>query len=93
VTAARGVLPVRTIAAAWPVLVPALAVGLFYARGFGGFWLGDDLSNMVRAYEAANADQLWSQTWSQLVAPVLQCWPAKLSFACSARLRAKTRLM
>jgi len=55
----------------WPLLVPLIAAAAFYAPGFGGFWLGDDWPNMVRAYQAANEGDLWSQTWSEFVAPNL----------------------
>src|SRR5436190_16637058 len=60
----------RRIAAAWwPLLLPLLAAGAFYAPGFEGFWLGDDWGNLHRAYHGALAGELWSQTWSEFVAP------------------------
>ena len=53
------------------MLLPLAAVAVFYAPGFGGFWLGDDLPNLERAYRAANEGRLWEATWSEFVAPNL----------------------
>lgn len=60
----------RRIAAAWPLLVPVLLAAVLYARGFQGFWLGDDLPNLHRTHEWAQAGRLWSDTLRQFVAPI-----------------------
>jgi hypothetical protein len=62
--------PVRRIAAAWPLLVPVVLAAVLYARGFQGFWLGDDLPNLHRAHEWSQAGSLWSETLRQFIAPV-----------------------
>src|SRR5438552_13536003 len=61
----------RRVIAAWPVIVPVVATAVFYAPGFGGFWLGDDWPNLGRAHQASNEGTLWSGTWSEFIAPNL----------------------
>src|SRR5579859_3427995 len=61
----------RRLARAWWLLVPLAAAALFYAAGFGGFWLGDDWPNLHRAWRTATEGTLWSETWSEFVAPNL----------------------
>jgi hypothetical protein len=61
----------RRLAAAWWLLAPLAAVAAFYAPRFGGFWLGDDWPNLHRAWRSADEGELWSQTWSEFVAPNL----------------------
>jgi hypothetical protein len=60
----------RRIAAAWPLLVPVLLAAVLYARGFQGFWLGDDLPNLHRTHEWSQAGRLWSDTLRQFLAPI-----------------------
>ena len=59
----------RRLGAAWWLWLPLLAAAAFYAPGFGGFWLCDDWGNLHRAWSGSNAGELWSQTWSEFVAP------------------------
>ena len=61
----------RRLARAWWLLVPLAAAAIFYAPRFGGFWLGDDWPNLHRAWRTAADATLWSQTWSEFVAPNL----------------------
>ena len=41
----------------------AIAVALVYAPGFSGFWHGDDVSNLHRAYMLAQQGTLWADTF------------------------------
>jgi hypothetical protein len=56
--------------AAWPLLVPVFLAAVLHARGFGGYWLGDDLPNLHRTHEWAQAGNLWSDTARQFLSPI-----------------------
>ena len=60
----------RRIATAWPLLVPVLLAAVLYARGFQGFWLGDDLPNLHRTHLWSESGALWSDTLRQFLAPI-----------------------
>ena len=47
-----------------------LIVAAVYAPGFNGFWHGDDLPNLHRAYSQSQQDTLWIETLRLFVAPV-----------------------
>ena len=46
----------------WMTWFPVVAVAIFYAPGFGGYWLGDDFANLHRAYAQAQQGTLWPDT-------------------------------
>ncbi len=50
--------------------VVCLVVGLMYAPGFFGFWHGDDLPNLHRAYAQAQQGTLWPDTFRLFAEPV-----------------------
>ena len=52
------------------MLLPLAAAAAFYAHGFGGFWLGDDLPNLHRTYSWAQAGTLWQDTARQFATPI-----------------------
>lgn len=49
----------------WVIAVPVLLVALAYAPGFGGWWLGDDLTNLHHFHHWAEQGRLWSDTWAR----------------------------
>lgn len=40
-------------------------VALFYAPGFGGYWIGDDLTNLHHYHRWAQDGRLWSDTFAR----------------------------
>lgn len=44
------------------LLLPLLVVGLFYAPGFGGYWLGDDLTNLHHFHHWSEQGRLWADS-------------------------------
>ena len=52
------------------MLLPVAAAAIFYAPGFHGFWLGDDLPNLHRTWQWAQSGTLWSDTARQFVTPI-----------------------
>lgn len=46
----------------WMIWFPVVAVAIFYAPGFSGYWLGDDFANLHRAYAQAQQGTLWPET-------------------------------
>ncbi len=50
--------------------LPVVIVACVYAPGFGGFWHGDDLSNLHRAYAQTQQGTLWHDTLRQFAEPV-----------------------
>lgn len=56
--------------AAWPALLAVLLAAALHARGFSGFWLGDDLPNLHRTHEWARTGVLWSDTLRQFLTPI-----------------------
>lgn len=48
---------------AWLVCIVLVAVAIFYAPGFDGFWHGDDFPNLHRAYAQAQQGTLWPGTF------------------------------
>lgn len=51
-------------------VIVTLIVGAIYSPGFFGFWHGDDLPNLVRAYSQSQQQTLWSETLRLFFAPV-----------------------
>jgi hypothetical protein len=49
----------------WVIAVPVLMIALAYAPGFGGWWLGDDLTNLHHFHHWAEQGRLWSDTWAR----------------------------
>ena len=49
----------------WVLAVPLLLVALAHAPGFGGWWLGDDLTNLHHFHHWAQQGRLWSDTWAR----------------------------
>lgn len=47
------------------LLLPLALVALAYAPGFGGWWLGDDLTNLHHFHHWAEQGRLWSDTWAR----------------------------
>lgn len=47
------------------VAVSLLLVALVYAPGFGGHWIGDDLTNLHHFHVWADDGRLWSDTWTR----------------------------
>jgi hypothetical protein len=54
----------------WTLLPPLLAVGLLYASGFGGWWLGDDLANLHQLHAWAEQGRSWPETWAKFAGAV-----------------------
>ena len=54
----------------WLPWLAVLAVAGFYAPGFGGFWHGDDVSNLGRAYTLAQQGTLWQESLRLFANPV-----------------------
>jgi hypothetical protein len=54
----------------WPVAIPALLAAMLHAKGFSGFWLGDDLPNLHRTHAWAQAGSLWIDTARQFISPI-----------------------
>ncbi len=51
----------RLLASALPVIL----VALLYAPGFGGYWIGDDLTNLHHFHRWAEDGRLWSDSWAR----------------------------
>jgi len=49
----------------WALGLPLLLVALVYAPGFGGFWIGDDLTNLHHYFVWAQDGRLWSDSWAR----------------------------
>lgn len=45
--------------------LPLLLVALVYAPGFGGFWIGDDLTNLHHFHRWAEDGRLWTDSWAR----------------------------
>lgn len=55
----------RATAAGWVAIgVPLLLAALLYAPGFGGFWLGDDLTNLHHFHHYAEQGRLWAESFA-----------------------------
>lgn len=54
----------------WLTGFAVIAVAVFYAPGFGGFWHGDDLSNLHRVYMLSQQGTLWTDTFRLFAEPV-----------------------
>ena len=54
----------------WLLWLPVVVVAAFYALGFDGFWHGDDLPNLHRAYSQSQQGTLWPETFRQFAEPV-----------------------
>ena len=54
----------------WLLWFPVVAVAVFYAPGFGGFWHGDDLPNLHRAYALSQQGTLWPDSLRLFAEPV-----------------------
>ena len=58
----KGTMTLTTRSQLLAVCVCLLAVALVYAPGFGGFWIGDDLTNLHHFHRWAEDGRLWSDT-------------------------------
>mgnify|MGYP001189081592 CR=1 FL=1 len=58
----KGMMTLTTRSQLLAVCVCLLAVALVYAPGFGGFWIGDDLTNLHHFHRWAEDGRLWSDT-------------------------------
>ena len=54
----------------WLLWLAVLAVAGIYAPGFGGFWHGDDVSNLGRAYTLTHQGTLWQESLRLFANPV-----------------------
>jgi hypothetical protein len=57
-----------TSTARHPLLVcalPLILVALLYAPGFGGYWIGDDLTNLHHFHRWAEDGRLWSDSFAR----------------------------
>ena len=54
----------------WLLWLAVLAVAGIYAPGFGGFWHGDDVSNLGRAYTLTQQGTLWQESLRLFANPV-----------------------
>ncbi|GMU42447.1 MAG: hypothetical protein IT479_12525 [Xanthomonadales bacterium] len=46
------------------ILLPVLCAALLYAPGFGGWWLGDDLTNLHHFHHWAEQGRLWRESFA-----------------------------
>ena len=60
----------KALSANWLLWIPVVIVATFYAPGFGGFWHGDDLPNLHRAYALSLQGTLWPDTLRLFAEPV-----------------------
>jgi hypothetical protein len=45
--------------------LPLILVALLYAPGFGGYWIGDDLTNLHHFHRWAEDGRLWTDSWAR----------------------------